>query len=83
MNLNNANRMVNSIDPHQTASLGAFLSRSSLFAQTCLTEYCKVLANSADPDLLEEQSDQGLHCLQFRLHLLYALFYSKAVLFKF
>ena len=38
-------------------------------------------ANSADPDqtaplirlLLEEQSDQGLHCLSFHLHLLDAL----------
>ena len=28
--------------------------------------------------LLEEQSDQGLHCLQFRLHL-----YGKAISFKF
>ena len=28
----------------------------------------KVLAYSADPDL-EEQSDQGLHCLLFHLHL--------------
>ena len=44
----------------------------------------QVWANSADPDqtaplqtqirlLLEEQSDQGLHCLQFPLHLLDAL----------
>ena len=30
-------------------------------------------ANSADPDLEEEQSDQGLHCLQFPLHHLDAL----------
>ena len=29
-----------------------------------------VWANSTDPDqILEEQSDQGLHCLQFHLHL--------------
>ena len=33
--------------------------------------------------LLEDQSDQGLHCLQFRLCLLDALLYSKAILFKF
>ena len=35
----------------------------------------QVWANSADPDrlLLEEQSDQGLHYLQFPLHLLDAL----------
>ena len=33
--------------------------------------------------LQEEQSDQGLHCLQFPLHLLDALLYDKATLFKF
>ena len=33
--------------------------------------------------LLEELSDQGLHCLQFRLHLFDALLYGKATLFKF
>ena len=33
--------------------------------------------------LLEEQSDQGLHCLQFQLHLLGALLFGKAILFKF
>ena len=39
-----------------------------------------VWANSADP---EEQSDQSLHCLQFQLHLLGALLFGKAILFKF
>ena len=35
--------------------------------------------------LLEEQSDQGLHCLHFHLHLLNALLpvYGKDALFKF
>ena len=33
--------------------------------------------------LLEEQSDQGLHYLEFRLHLLGALLFGKAILFKF
>ena len=33
--------------------------------------------------LLKEQSDQGLHCLLFRLHILDALFYGIAILFKF
>ena len=33
--------------------------------------------------LLEEQSDQGLHCLQFPLHLLDALLYGISTLFKF
>ena len=34
-------------------------------------------ANSADPDQ-KEQSDQGLHCLPFRLHRLNSLLYGKA-----
>ena len=33
--------------------------------------------------LLEEQSDQGLHCLPFRLHLLDTLLHGKVALFKF
>ena len=33
--------------------------------------------------LLQEQSDQGLHCLQFPLHLLDALHYGKAILLNF
>ena len=33
--------------------------------------------------LLEEQSDQGLHCLQFPLHLLDALLEGNAILFNF
>ena len=33
--------------------------------------------------LVEEQSDQGVHCLQFQLHLLGALLFNKAILFKF
>ena len=32
--------------------------------------------------LLLEQSDQGLHCLHFCLHLLDALLYGKTMLFK-
>ena len=40
-------------------------------------------ANSADPDQTEEQSDQGLHCLPFRLHRLDSLLYGKATQFKF
>ena len=35
--------------------------------------------NSADP----EQSDQGLHCLPFRLHRLDSELYGKATYFKF
>ena len=35
---NDADRMVNSEDPDQTAPLGAFWSDSTLFAQTCPSE---------------------------------------------
>ena len=41
------------------------------------TNLCKIRL------LLEEQSDQGLHCLPFRLHLLDTQLYFKALLFKF
>ena len=33
--------------------------------------------------LLEEQSDQGLHCLLFHLHLLDEIFYGLATLIEF
>ena len=33
--------------------------------------------------LLEEQSDQGLHCLPFRLQILDTILYGRATLFKF
>ena len=37
---------------------------------------------SVDPDL-EEQSDEGLHCLPFRLRLFNPLLYRSVELFKF
>ena len=40
----------------------------------------QVQANSVDP---EEQSDLDLHFLPFHLHLLEALLYGRAILFKF
>ena len=43
--------IANSVDPDQTAPLGAVRSGSALFAEIRL--------------LLQEQSDQGLHCLLF------------------
>ena len=42
----------------------------------------QIWANSPD-QILKEQSDQGLHCLPFRLHLLDALPYGKATLLQF
>ena len=42
----------------------------------------QVWANSVDPDQ-SKQSDQVLHCLPFRLHILDSLLYDKATLLKF
>ena len=86
-----ANGMENSVDPDETA-----LSEA-LFAQTFLSENLgslqysndptfsdrRVLANTVDPDQTEEQSDQGRHCLPFRLNLLDSFLYGTATLFKF
>ena len=38
MSPNDADGMANSVDPDQTAPLGAVWSVSALFAQTCLSE---------------------------------------------
>ena len=38
MSPNDADRMANSVDPDQTAPVGADWSGSALFAQTCLSE---------------------------------------------
>ena len=38
MSPNDADKMANSVDPDQTAPLGAVWSGSALFAQTCLSE---------------------------------------------
>ena len=40
------------------------------------------LTNRFGQTVLKEQSDQDRHCLQFHLHLLDALLYGKATLFK-
>ena len=43
----------------------------------------QVWANSADPDQTAEQSDQGLHCLLFRLRLSDTFLNCKATSFEF
>ena len=44
----------------------------------------KACANNVDPDqTAQEQSDQGLHCLLFHLHLLESLLYGRTTLLKF
>ena len=45
MCLNDAGRMANSVDPDQTAPLGAVWSGSALFAQACLSENLGSLAS--------------------------------------
>ena len=58
-----------------------------------LLKYCKILCIGTDSFkqtvqtqirlLLKEQSDQGLHCLPFQLHLLNALLHCNIKLFHF
>ena len=48
-----------------------------------LDEQSGQLLDEQSGQLLDKQSGQGLQCLQFRLHLLDALLYFKATLFKF
>ena len=81
MSPKDAEGMANSVDPDQTAPLGAVWSGSALFAQTCLSENLgslrvlqytvmildrRVWANSAD-------QDQTAFEATFDLHQLYAL----------
>ena len=72
-----ADRMANSVDTDQTDPLGAVWSGSTLFAQTCLSENLGLLRYTwyrrCKNIIFWTASDQDLHCLQFRLHLLGAL----------
>ena len=43
MGLENAGGMTDSVDPDQTAPIGAVWSGSALFAQTCLSLYVEFL----------------------------------------
>ena len=70
--------------------LNSSLLLSNLIVQCFLDRYGQ--ANSVDPDqtpplgavLSEEQSDQGLHCLPFHLHLLKAYFFiARPICLKF
>ena len=47
MSPNDADGMANSVDPDQTAPLGAVWSGSALFAQACLSFYVGVYTQSA------------------------------------
>ena len=46
MSPNDADRMANSVDPDQTAPLGAVWSGSALFAQVYLSENLRLLRSS-------------------------------------
>ena len=76
MHPNDADGIANSVDPDLTALLGAVLSGSTLFAQTCLSETLRTLWYSQWSGQTS-WSDQGLHCLLFCLHRLVALLYGK------
>ena len=80
MHPKDAEGIANSVDPDQTAPLGEVWSGSALFAQTCLSEN---LGKGWYTQILKEQSDLGLHCLLFHLHVLNAVLYDNTTLFKF
>ena len=50
---------------------------------SCLTDRSGQTVQTQIRLFLEEQSDLGLHCLPFRLHLLDALLNGKAILINF
>ena len=73
---------------------GWFRSGCAVFAQPCICPNTVMILSfrTCMPGqtvqtqirlLLEEQSDQGLHCLQFPLHFLDALLEGNAILFNF
>ena len=55
MSPNDADGMANSVDPDQTAPLGAVWSGSALFAQAYLSENLGLLRYIQNPKTLEEQ----------------------------
>ena len=55
MSPNDADGMANSVDPDQTAPLGAVWSGSALFAQAYLSENLELLRYIQNPKTLEEQ----------------------------
>ena len=54
MSPNDADGMANSVDPDQTASLGAVWSGSALFAQTCLVRKLRNVAVTSNAKTLAE-----------------------------
>ena len=66
-------------------SYGPYLTIFKTHLLVYTIKILKAWAKSDDPDqtALEEQSDQGLHCLPFHLYLLDSLLYGRATLFKF
>ena len=62
MGPNDADGMANSVDPDQTAPLGAVWSGSALFAQAYLSENLRSLRYGKQCRARSEQSDPGLHC---------------------
>ena len=81
----------NNADPDPTALRGAVWSGFSRVCTVCHTCLCTVMTLSFRTDrsgqtvrtqirlLQEEQSDQGFHCLLFRLHLLDKIFFDSVI----
>ena len=55
-----------------------FSSKSTLMIQSFRADMPGQTVQTQIRLLLEEQSDQGLHCLPFRLHCLDSLLYGRA-----
>ena len=64
MSPNDADRMANSLDPDQTAPLGAVWSGSALFAQACLSEKLGSLRYFSFVRLILNIAD--LHCALYK-----------------
>ena len=71
MSPNDADGMANSVDPDQTAPLGAVWSGSALFAQTYLSEnlgslryvYPITITNYSSEQTFEYDLNKDFHCL--------------------
>ena len=61
MSPNDADRMANSVDPDQTAPLGAVWSGSALFAQACLSENLGSLRYIHNKHILKSPSNDSLN----------------------
>ena len=85
MSPNDADRMANSVDPDQTAPLGAVWSGSALFAQACLSENLGSLRYSSYSSMTQMLSTLGWRsleqrCADARLTMFYKIVYGLVII---